>query len=69
MKEKIDALTQEINSVNCANLEEVENYRIKYLSKKGVLNDLFEAFKTVEPSQKERIRRFIKIKLKNLAQK
>lgn len=67
MKEKIDALTQEINSVNCANLEEVENYRIKYLSKKGVLNDLFEAFKTVEPAQKKELGVLLN-QIKNLAQ-
>ncbi|WGK65938.1 phenylalanine--tRNA ligase subunit alpha [Croceiramulus getboli] len=34
-------------------LEEVEAFRIKYLGKKGILNDLFASFKEVAPDQKK----------------
>jgi phenylalanyl-tRNA synthetase alpha chain len=47
MKEKIHQLTEEVNKIIIQNQEELENFRIKFLSKKGILSSLFEDFKTV----------------------
>jgi phenylalanyl-tRNA synthetase alpha chain len=49
----IEKLKQVINEVNQALIEsadEAEQFRLKYLSRKGMLNDLFEEFKTI-PNQ------------------
>lgn len=53
MKERIIYLFSEINSFHI-NLEtELENYRLKYLSKKGIINDLFDEFKNVSNTEKK----------------
>ena len=52
MQEKLNATLQEINIAQPANAEELENFRLKFLSRKGLLNDLFEEFKTVPNEQK-----------------
>ncbi len=51
---KIKQLFEEISSINSSDLKEIENLRIKYLSKKGLLNDLFETFKTI-PNEEKRV--------------
>jgi len=53
MLEKINKLLSEINSQSVKNLTELEAFRIKYLSKKGVISDLFEDFKSVSPESKK----------------
>ncbi len=52
LKDKIEALKAEIDGLKAANAEEVEDLRIKYLSKKGFVSLLFEEFKTVAPEMK-----------------
>ena len=37
---KINQLLQEVEALKAANAEELEALRIKYLSKKGAINDL-----------------------------
>jgi len=53
MKERIDQIIAEIESFKAVSLDEVEQLRIKYLSKKGLVSVLFDDFKTV-PSEKKR---------------
>lgn len=53
MIEKLQAVEKEINEVILNNAEETELFRLKYLSRKGLLNDLFEEFKTVPNDQKK----------------
>jgi phenylalanyl-tRNA synthetase alpha chain len=53
MKEKIDRLLNEINSFEIASAEQLEDFRLKYLSKKGAVSNLFTDFKTVAPEQKK----------------
>ena len=48
MKDKISKLLEEVNQFRATSQEEVEAFRIKYLGKKGLLNDLFGEFKTVK---------------------
>ncbi len=52
----IDELKEHISEVeqfSANNLEAVENFRIKYLGKKGVLNHYFAAFKSIPAEQKK----------------
>ncbi|MBT8179167.1 MAG: phenylalanine--tRNA ligase subunit alpha [Eudoraea sp.] len=52
----IDELKEHISEVeqfSANDLEAVENFRIKYLGKKGVLNHYFAAFKSIPPEQKK----------------
>ena len=52
MQAKIDQYTAEIKAFTPANTDELESFRIKYLGTKGLIKDLFEAFKTVGPDEK-----------------
>ena len=53
MKEQIEKYTEEITSFEAKNAEELEQFRLKYLSRKGIVNDLFEAFKAMPPEEKK----------------
>lgn len=55
MIEKIEALRAEIEKVTAKVPAEVEELRIKYLSKKGKLNELMADFRTVPADQKREI--------------
>lgn len=52
MIEKIEDLLVEVNAFQTQNKDEIEQFRIKYNGKKGILNDLFEKFKEVPNEQK-----------------
>jgi phenylalanyl-tRNA synthetase alpha chain len=47
MKDRIQQLLSEINAFKAQNKEELEQFRIKFLGKKGVMGDLFNEFKNV----------------------
>ena len=55
MLEKIKQLKEEIEAVSVSTKEHVEELRIKYMSKKGLLNQLFADFKQVPDEQKKAI--------------
>ena len=55
MKQKIEQLHQVVNSWNANSLEELEAIRIKYLSKKGEISELFNQFREVPNEQKREI--------------
>ena len=67
MKDKIDSLTVDINNFPIETSEELEDFRLKYLSKKGELNALFADFKNVAVEEKKEVGRLIN-ELKQLAQ-
>ena len=52
MKQKIEQLHQVVNSWNANSPEELEAIRIKYLSKKGEISELFNQFREVPNEQK-----------------
>ena len=52
MKQKIEQLHQVVNSWNATSNEELEAIRIKYLSKKGEISELFNQFREVPNDQK-----------------
>lgn len=66
MLDKIKALQEEIGSVVASTLEEVDELRIRYISKKGSISQLFDDFKTVPAEQKKEIGKAIN-DLKELA--
>ena len=49
MKEKIEQILNEVRNFNAETKDELENFRITYLSKKGVIPALFADFKNVAP--------------------
>ena len=51
MIDKIDENLSLVNAFDAQSKEEVEAFRIKYLGKKGILNDFFKAFKEVPPKE------------------
>lgn len=55
MKEKIDTLWLEVKSQNISNLQELENFRIKYLGSKGIVKELFGELKNVPNEQKKEV--------------
>jgi len=46
---EIEQLASELNSVIPENGDQAEQFRLTYLSKKGKINSLFDAFRTIEP--------------------
>ena len=66
MIQKIDSLKAEIQALSAANEAEVEELRIKYLSKKGVISQLMNDFRTVPAEQKRELGAKLN-ELKNLA--
>ena len=55
MLAKIEQLLQEIEGLQASNAEELEVLRIKYLSKKGAINDLMADFRNVPAEQKKEV--------------
>lgn len=53
MIDKIKAHIQEVKAFSTQSKEELEQFRIKYLSKKGILNEFFLDFKSVPNEQKK----------------
>jgi phenylalanyl-tRNA synthetase alpha chain len=55
MLEKITRLKQEISLFTVSNKDDLEKFRLKYLSKKGLVSALFEEFRNVPPDLKKEI--------------
>lgn len=53
MFENITNYLQEVEQFTSTQSDEIEQFRIKYLGKKGILNDLFAQFKEVSNDQKK----------------
>lgn len=53
MKERIQQLLNEVEAFQANNAAEAEELRIKYLGKKGLLNDLFAEFKNVPADERK----------------
>jgi phenylalanyl-tRNA synthetase alpha chain len=67
MKEKIKALLDEISNLNATRQDELENLRIKYLSKKGEVSVLFNEFRNVPNELKREVGQLLN-ELKETAQ-
>lgn len=55
MIEKIQSLQNEIKKIEIQNSEELESFRLQYLSRKGIINQLFEEFKQLPGLEKKEI--------------
>ncbi len=53
--ERIENLLQEVENLSADRAETIETLRIKYLSKKGILNDLMNDFRSVPSEQKREV--------------
>jgi phenylalanyl-tRNA synthetase alpha chain len=67
MLEKINKLLEEVESLGATTKEQVEEYRIKWLSKKGEITALFEDFREVPNDLKKELGQKLNI-LRNKAQ-
>ncbi|PIE99187.1 MAG: phenylalanine--tRNA ligase subunit alpha, partial [Paludibacter sp.] len=63
----METLLAEVNSLVAHSIEEVEKYRIEYISKKGKIPQLFNDFRNVPAEEKKEIGQLIN-ELKNKAQ-
>ncbi|SMO82750.1 phenylalanyl-tRNA synthetase, alpha subunit [Saccharicrinis carchari] len=61
MLDKIKALREEIQQLTAQTADEAEHLRIKYLSKKGIIPQLFNDFKTVPNEQKREVGQLINV--------
>ncbi|MFW6043272.1 MAG: phenylalanine--tRNA ligase subunit alpha [Marinilabiliaceae bacterium] len=67
MLDKIQQLLEEVKNLTASSADEAEQLRIKYLSKKGRIPQLFNEFKNVPNEQKKEVGQAIN-ELKNTAQ-
>ena len=67
MIEKIEQLLNEIKELKATSAEELESLRLKYLSKKGAINDLMADFRNVPADQKREVGQKLN-ELKTMAQ-
>ena len=51
--EKIEELLKEVSNLSAKNAEDVEQLRLKYLSKKGEINALMADFRNVAADKKD----------------
>ena len=66
MLDKIQQLKDEIQNLHVSSAAEVEDLRIKYLSKKGAISQLMNDFRTVAPELKRELGQKLN-ELKNMA--
>src|SRR5665647_893763 len=69
MLQKINNLLNEVSSILIKNSEELESFRLKYLSKKGLISELFEDFKNVPGSEKKEIGQKLNLLKQNAQEK
>jgi phenylalanyl-tRNA synthetase alpha chain len=55
MLERINNLLSEISSVKVNTTEELESFRLRFLSKKGLISELFEEFRNVPAAEKKEV--------------
>jgi len=68
MLKKIEQIKKEILSFQSRSIEEAESFRLRYLSKKGIIPGLFDALKALPPEHKKELGQNIN-EIKDLATK
>ncbi len=53
MFEKVEELKQEINSFQVKTQDELEQYRMRFISRKSIVGELFNEMKNVEPAKRK----------------
>lgn len=69
MLEYIDAYLQEVKQFQSSNKDEIEQFRIKFNGKKGILNAIFDEFKQVPNEQKKAFGQKINVLKQAVAEK
>ncbi|MEO5570887.1 MAG: phenylalanine--tRNA ligase subunit alpha [Bacteroidia bacterium] len=59
MENEIKNLITEVESFKAETKEQLENFRLKFLSKKGILSDLFSKMKDIEPALRKDYGRWV----------
>ncbi len=67
MQEKIEQHLSEVEQFQSQDANQIESFRIKYLGRKGLLNDLFEEFKAL-PNDRKKVMGQVLNKLKTSVQ-
>ena len=67
MKEKVTQLLEEVKQFTAENADTLEQFRIRFLGRKGLLQDMFEEFKTLSNEQKRDVGQLLN-QLKSAAQ-
>jgi phenylalanyl-tRNA synthetase alpha chain len=55
MQTRIQNLLEEVNQFNATDKQAVETFRLKYISKKGAIGELFDEMKQLPPDQKKAV--------------
>lgn len=66
MLDRIDKLLHEVVTAAVINHEQLESFRLKYLSKRGIISDLFNDFRNIPANEKKNIGQKLN-SLKNIA--
>ena len=53
MKDKIEIILKEVENFQATSLDELESFRIRYLSKKGIVSQLFDDFRNIAVEEKK----------------
>lgn len=53
MRDRIESIIKEVEEFSAKSKEHAEEFRLKYLSRKGKISELFDEFKTVSPELKK----------------
>lgn len=53
LNDRLEQLTNEINEAVISTRHELEEYRLRYLSRKGALAELFDEFRSLKPEEKK----------------
>jgi phenylalanyl-tRNA synthetase alpha chain len=69
MKEKIQDLIQELESIVLNSSDDIEQFRLKFLSKKGLINEMIAQFRDVDASHKREIGQLLNIVKQNAQSK
>ncbi len=67
MLDKVKAIYQEIDAFNVTSKEQLEQFRMRFISRKGVITELFESLKSVPPEDRRAVGQELN-SLKNRAQ-
>ncbi|MBE3138616.1 MAG: phenylalanine--tRNA ligase subunit alpha [Actinobacteria bacterium] len=69
MLQKISDLLKEVSTLSVKSPEELEFFRLKYLSKKGIISDLFENFRNIAVSEKKEVGQKLNLLKQNALEK
>ena len=67
MEEKIKRFIEEVEAFRAESKEQLENFRLKFLSKKGILAEIFSEMKSIDPALRKEVGKWVN-ELKNKAE-